>query len=224
MGVDIIKGFAIGVCASVPMGPIAILAIQRTISKGRKAGFMVGLGASVVDTVFAIVAVFAYTYAMDILDKYDNLIFLAGGAVLCAIGISMSLSNPLKNKRAEATMINKKGNSSSMDFLQALAMGFSNPMAIAVLFSLFAFFKVEIPTTVDVHSSFGLLPTILSVSAGTVLYWYGLSWALSTFRNKLSLRTVLWFNRVMGAIVIIIGVTCIGQGLYNVVFLNKALM
>ena len=223
MGVDILKGFAIGICASVPMGPIAILAIQRTISKGRKAGFMVGLGASVVDTVFAIIAAFAYTYAMDFLAKYDNLIYLAGGAILAAIGVSMALSNPLKNKSGD-NMKPKKGNSTSLDFLQALAMGFSNPMAIAVLFSLFAFFDVEIPSQISVESSFNLLPIILSVSAGTVLYWYGLSWALSTFRKKLSMRTVLWFNRVMGAIVIIIGVTCIGQGLYNVVFLHKALI
>ena len=64
-------------------------------------------------------------------------------------------------------------------------------------------------------------PIILSVSAGTVVYWFLLSWGLSRFRDKFNLRTILWINRVMGALVIIIGVVFIGQGLYNVIFLNK---
>ena len=47
---NIIKGFLVGVAASIPVGPVAILVIQKSLSKGYKAGFVTGLGASVVDT------------------------------------------------------------------------------------------------------------------------------------------------------------------------------
>ena len=48
MILDILKGFVIGATAAMPVGPIAILVIQKTMGKGRKAGFVTGLGAAAV--------------------------------------------------------------------------------------------------------------------------------------------------------------------------------
>ena len=45
MLLDILKGFIVGICASVPLGPIAILVIQKSLSEGHKSGFLAGLGA-----------------------------------------------------------------------------------------------------------------------------------------------------------------------------------
>lgn len=222
MFVDILKGFIIGICASAPMGPIAILVVQKAISKGRQAGFMAGLGASVVDTVYAIIAIFALTFAQELLHNHENIIYIGGGVILCAIGVSMTLSNPFKKPVSDDR---RKSNFSSKDFMQAIAMGVSNPMAILVIFALFTFFGIDVQReSWDVQSTFTVAPIILSVSAGTVAYWFFLSWGLSRFREKFNLRTILWVNRVMGALVIIIGVVFVGQGLFNVVFLNKPLM
>ena len=216
MFIDILKGFIIGLCASIPMGPIAILVIQKTLSKGRHAGFVAGLGASVVDTIYAIISLFALAFAQQIIEKHENIILLVGGLILTLIGVSMALSNPFR-KRVKK---DGKANFSSKDFLQAIAMGISNPMAIFVIFALFAFFGIAAATPRD----WNVAPIILSVSAGTVTYWFLMSWGLSRFRDKFRLRTILWISRVMGAIVIIIGLVLIGQGLFNVVFLSKPLL
>lgn len=216
MLLDILKGFAVGICASVPVGPIAILVLQKTLSKGRYAGFVTGLGATIVDTTYATIALFALAFAQQFLEKYENLILLGGGAVLVLVGISMALSNPLKKK----VKGDYKPSISSKDFLQAIATGISNPMAIFVMFTLFAFFGVATETPRD----WNVAPIILSVSAGSVTYWFLFSWALSRFRDLFKLRTILWISRVMGAIVIIIGIVLLGQGLFNVVFLSKPLI
>ena len=63
MLVDMLKGFLVGICASVPIGPIAILVVQKSLSMGHKAGFVSGLGASVVDTFYASIAIFALAFA-----------------------------------------------------------------------------------------------------------------------------------------------------------------
>ena len=217
MVLDIIKGFVVGMCASMPVGPIAILVVQKTMSKGRQAGFVSGLGASVVDTIYAIVALFALAFAQNAIERHENIILLVGGAILTLIGISMALSNPFRKKRKGD---DGKSEVSSKDFLQAIAMGISNPMAIFVMFALFAFFGVAEDTPRD----WNVAPIILSVSSGSVTYWFLLSWLLSRFRDKFSLRTLLWISRVMGAIVIIIGLGLIGQGLFNVVFLSRPLL
>ena len=216
MFIDILKGFIIGLCASIPMGPIAILVIQKTLSKGRHAGFVAGLGASVVDTVYAIISLFALAFAQQFIEKHENVILLVGGLILTLIGVSMALSNPFRKRVRK----DGKSNFSSKDFLQAIAMGISNPMAIFVIFALFAFFGIAAATPRD----WNVAPIILSVSAGTVVYWFLMSWGLSRFRDKFRLRTILWISRVMGAIVIIIGIVLLGQGLFNVVFLSKPLI
>ena len=213
---DTLKGFLVGICASAPMGPIAILVVQKTLSKGQRAGFFTGLGASVVDTIYALIAIFALAFAQSFIHAHENIIYLAGGTILVGIGLSMALSNPFRRcKKAEE----KKSNFSSTDFLQAIAMGISNPMAIFVIFALFGFVGI----TNDDPTSWNVAPIILSVSAGTVCYWLFLSWALSHFRDKFSLRTILWLSRVMGAIVVIIGLVLVGKGLFNVLFLSQPL-
>ena len=56
-----IKGILIGLLVSVPLGPIGVLCIQRTLNKGRMSGFVSGLGAAVADTIFAVIAGFGLT-------------------------------------------------------------------------------------------------------------------------------------------------------------------
>ena len=208
-----LKGFLVGLAASVPMGPIAILVVQKTLSKGHRAGFFTGLGASVVDTIFAIIAIFALAFAQRLIEQHTNLIYLVGGAILTMIGLSMALSNPFRRK---VKSNGKKTTFSSTDFLQAIAMGVSNPMAIFVIFALFGLVGI----TDQTPRSWNVAPIILSVSAGTVTYWFFFSWALSRFREKFSLRTILWLSRVMGAIVVIIGLVLVGKGVFNVIFLS----
>lgn len=209
MLLDIIKAFIVGICASAPLGPIAILVIQKSLSGGHKAGFIAGLGASVVDTVFAVAAIFALAVVQDFIYTHQNIILIVGGLVVAVLGVSMSFSDPFRK-------VNKKTNSAVTfaDFMQSLIMGFSNPGAIFVILALFAFFGLAD----DAPHTWRVMPIILSVSAGTVVYWFFVTWLLSRFRKKFEIRTILWINRVAGAIIIVIGIALLGEGVFNVFF------
>lgn len=206
---DILKGFLIGICASAPIGPIAILVVQKTLSKGRKAGFMTGMGACVVDTLFAIIALFALTFAQEFMASHKELIFIVGGIIVAILGWSMSTSDPFRKLKTD----NDSG-ISVKDFLQALMMGLSNPGAILVIFALFAFFGIGSHG----KENWSILPVILSVSAGATMWWFWISALLDHFRKKFNMRSILWTNRITGAIVIIIGIVLLGEGLYRVIF------
>ena len=209
MWIDILKGFAVGMCASAPIGPIAILVVQKSLSKGHKAGFVSGLGASVVDTFYASIAIFALAFAQRFIDQHQNMILLVGGIVLVAVGISMAFSNPFRKLKADG-----ESSVSPKDFGQAVAMGLSNPMAIFIMFALFAFFGLAD----DAPHTWKVTPIILAVSAGSVTYWFSVSWLLSRFRGNFRMRTILWISRITGALVVIIGIALLGQGLFNVIF------
>lgn len=209
MLVDMLKGFLVGMCASAPIGPIAILVVQKSLSKGHKAGFISGLGASVVDTLYAFVAIFALAFAQKFIEDHQNAILLAGGVVLAIVGLTMAFSDPFRKMKDDG-----ESSVSPKDFGQAVAMGLSNPMAIFVMFTLFAFFGLAN----DAPHNWSVTPIILSVSAGSVVYWFSISWMLSRFRKNFRMRTILWISRITGAIIVIIGIALLGQGLFNVFF------
>ena len=209
MVLDMLKGFLVGMCASAPIGPIAILVIQKSLSKGHKAGFVSGLGASVVDTFYAFIAIFALAFAQKLIERHQTVILLAGGVVLIALGISMAFSNPFRKMKKDG-----KPKVSSKDFAQAVLMGLSNPMAIFVMFTLFAFFGLA----KDAPQTWSVAPILISVSLGSVTYWFSVSWLLSRFAKNFRMRTILWISRITGAIIVIIGIALLGQGLFNVLF------
>ena len=137
MFLDILKGFIIGICASAPIGPIAILVIQKTLSKGHKAGFITGMGATCVDTIYSAIALFALAIAQNFMEEHNEIILLAGGILVAVIGWFMMMSDPFRKLTDE-----KSNGISAKDFGQSIVMGLSNPGAILVIFGLFAFFGI----------------------------------------------------------------------------------
>lgn len=212
---DMLKGFLVGMCASAPIGPIAILVVQKSLSKGHKAGFVSGLGASVVDTFYAFIAIFALAFAQKLIEQHQNLILLAGGSVLILVGISMAFSNPFRKMKKDG-----KSRVSTKDFGQAVIMGISNPMAIFVMFTLFAFFGLA----KDSPQTWSVAPILISVSLGSVTYWFSISWILSRFAKNFRMRTILWISRITGAVIVIIGIALLGQGVFNVVFKGMSIV
>ena len=215
MIVDMLKGFLVGMCASAPIGPIAILVVQKSLSKGHKAGFVSGLGASVVDTFYAFIAIFALAFAQRLIEQHQNLILIVGGLVLSIVGVSMAFSNPFRKMKKDG-----KSRVSTKDFGQAVVMGISNPMAIFVMFTLFAFFGLA----KDAPQTWSVAPILISVSLGSVAYWFSISWILSRFAKNFRMRTILWISRITGAIIVIIGIALFGQGAFNVVFKGMPIM
>lgn len=209
MFLDILKAFIVGICASAPIGPIAILVIQKSLSGGHKVGFITGLGACVVDTIYAVIAIFALAIVQEFIQTHQNIILIVGGVVVALLGVSMSFSDPFRKM--------KKGAAASVsltDFMQSLLMGISNPGAIFVILALFAFFGLAD----DAPHSWSVMPIILSVSAGSAVYWFLVTWLLSHFRKNFQMRTILWINRIAGAVIIILGIALLGEGLFNVIF------
>ena len=208
MLLDILKGLLIGICASAPLGPIAIFVLQKSLSEGHKSGFITGLGATLVDTIFGIIAIFALAIAQQFIDNNSILILIGGGVIVGIMGFTMCFKDPFRKMKEE------KGHSYSIrDFLQATVMGISNPGAIFVIFALFTFFNINVE-----DRGFSIAPLILSLSAGSAIYWFFFSWLFSHMRKSFKLGTLLWINRISGIIVMIIGIVMLAEGLMRIIF------
>ena len=208
---DVLKAFVVGVAASAPIGPIAILVIQKTLCGGFKPGFVTALGATVVDTLYAIIAMFALTYVQNFIEGNSIPIFIGGGLIVIALGLYMALSNPFRKMGSDKTS-GGRVDVNVTDFLSACAMGLSNPGAIAVMLALMAFFGIgeERPT------DWTFFPVILGIAGGSAVYWLAITAMLSRFRKQFNMRTLLWINRIAGALVVILGLATLSEGIFRI--------
>jgi len=212
---QLLKAFLVGVCASIPIGPTAILVIRNSLSKGGGAGFVTALGACCVDTIFSAIAIFALAYVQKFLADAHVLVLLAGGCIVTALGWVMAVRNPFNHLKRE-----RRNRPEAKDFFKACALGFSNPGAILVMFALMAFFGLgNIPA-----GDWRIGPIILMICCGSATYWLMITRALSIFQNRLSLSKLVWINRVAGYIILIFGLIMMFQGLFDVIFKGVPLL
>lgn len=202
----IIKGIIIGLFVSVPLGPIGMLCVQRTLNRGRRYGIATGLGATTSDLIYTIVALFFIGFVVDFLEDKKLIIQITGSIIVIIFGIFINRSNPsrqpMPDQRKHETLMN--------DFFSSFILTLSNPLILFVLIALFARFEFLDNNTTFFLNVIGLL----SILGGAFLWWSVLTFLVSKFRNKLSYRGLKMMNRIIGIIIIVIGSFGI---LYNVI-------
>ena len=98
--VFLLKGVLVGIIIAVPVGPVGVLCIRRTILNGRLAGFVSGLGAATADAVFGIIAGYGLTFIADLLLDYKDWLRLRRRGVSVLIGSKAIVGDPAHRKRA----------------------------------------------------------------------------------------------------------------------------
>ena len=78
------RGICVGVAASITVGPVAVLCIQRTLSKSRRSGIVSGLGVACADTFMAMAALFFYSMLQTQIEQYNTLLRVIGGIFVVA--------------------------------------------------------------------------------------------------------------------------------------------
>ena len=197
----IIKGILIGLCISVPLGPIGMLTIQRTLHRGQKHGIATGLGATTSDLIYTIITLFFLSFVLDFIEEHRFIIQLVGSLVVGAFGYYIFRSNPATQPKPNETV----KHSLPGDFLTSFGLTFSNPLVLFVLIALFARFEfIGNKTTLFVS-----ICGILSILGGAILWWSLLTFLVSRFKSKLNMRELKLINQITGVIIIIIG--CVGS-------------
>ena len=97
-----------GLASSMTVGPVAVLCIQRTLSKGHLSGIMSGLGVACADTLLAILSFTVYALLKSYIDEYSRVIQICGGVFVVIVGIFIFFKNPVpqirKNRAGRKTL------------------------------------------------------------------------------------------------------------------------
>ena len=202
MGIELfLKGILIGLMVSIPLGPIGVLCVQRTLNKGRRSGFISGLGAASADTIFSLIAGLGVTFIIAFVQVHHVYFQIIGGIVVMWLGIHIFYTNPVRQLRLQRLNRNKL----SQDFLSVFLLTITNPMAIFFFLAIFAGINIA-------AGPMHLLPLgamVAGVFAGAVSWWFLLSTLVNVFRHRFRLRIIWWMNKVAGVIIFALGIAAI---------------
>jgi threonine/homoserine/homoserine lactone efflux protein len=192
----LLKGIVVGTIIAVPVGPVGIMCVRRTILQGRLAGFISGLGAATADATFGFIAGFGLTFISDLLIGYHQWLRIAGGLYLLYIGGSALLAPPEVKAGAEPD-----AESLLRDYLSTFALTLTNPITILVFLGIFSAIGLSGESATLSRATI----LVLGVWLGSLLWWLALSFGLGSLFRSLEPHHLRWINRGSGAILFLSG-------------------
>ena len=192
----IFKGMLIGMIASAPMGPVGVLCVQRTLKKGRRYGFMTGIGAAASDIIYAGITGFGMAFVMDFVTNAQNRFYLqiVGSLMLLGFGFYTYRTNPTRKMHQSGQQKGTMWYNTWTAFLVTL----SNPLIVFLFMALYAQFAFVLP-----DHPFEMVVGFLSIVGGALLWWWWLSWLVDKIRTVFNEQGIRLINQVIGVAVII---------------------
>ncbi|HBX50257.1 MAG: lysine transporter LysE [Bacteroidetes bacterium RIFOXYA12_FULL_35_11] len=197
----LVNGMVVGFSASIPLGPIGVLCIQKTINKGRISGFMSGMGAATADTIYAIIAGFGLSFIANFIVSQQLILRIIGAAILFYLGIRIFRTNPAIQLRREG----KKSKNILADYFSILFLTLSNPLTIFLFGAVFAGFGI-IEDNADFKS---VLLLVCGVFIGALTWWTLLTGVVNLFRSKFRLKRIWWINKITGVLIMVFSIAAL---------------
>jgi threonine/homoserine/homoserine lactone efflux protein len=197
----ICKGFIIGFGMAIPVGPLAIICIRRTLSSNHQYGLLTALGAATGDAIFASVTVLGLSFVSTILTTYQTSIRIIGGCFLVSLGIK-SFYSDLTSRHTAPQPYGFLGT-----YITALLLTLANPITILM-------FATAISSLGPVEpNSFGIL--IMGVFLGSATWFSSLSFGAKLLKSQLGSNLISDINKLSGILIAICGLIVMLYGVIH---------
>jgi len=121
---------------AVPIGPVGIMCIRKTLTDGRSRGLIIGLGAATADSLYGSIAAFSLKFVSDVIASEEVWLRLAGGVLLLLLGI-----RTFHGKRKDPLIpLNNKGLLKS--YVSAFLLALINPVTFFTFVPVFGAFRL----------------------------------------------------------------------------------
>lgn len=190
------RGILVGIAVSIPLGPIGVMIVQRTLTRGNWAGFFSGVGAAISDLVYALIAGYGFSLIISFIELHQLTLQVAGGAVLMVFGVYTFLQNPIKQIRAPR----KTNLNYWQDVVSTFALTITNPLAVFTFLIIFTSFDIF----VEAQEKNLIYLVLIGVFVGALLWWMHLTLLVGLFRRFINIRRLWWINKISGLTIALI--------------------
>lgn len=198
--------FVIGVVTalliSIPVGPVGLICISRSISRGIWSGMVVGLGATLVDLFFAVVAVYSLNGVSHFIREYFLEFHLIGSALLLVVAVYFFRS------KSHIEHARRRSVSHGESFLIGAVLNATNPFAIFSFFALFAL------AGLDRHvGGSSALAAVAGVFVGSCIWWYFLCSMADRLESRMDDRMLTALNKAFGLLTLACAIYALSKAL-----------
>jgi len=198
-----LKGLIIGFAMAVPIGPIGVMCIRKTLAEGHSRGLIIGIGAATADSLFGSIAAFGLTFLSDVITSEQLWLSIVGGVLLLFLGV-----RTFRAKHKDP-IIPFDNNGLLGSFVSAFILALTNPVTVFAFLAVFAAFGLG-HTLKFVSASM----LVLGVFAGSCLWFLTLGFVATFFRKKLDSAGLRWVNRIAGILLMVSGVAAFASLLW----------
>lgn len=194
------KGLLLGFAVAVPVGPIGLLCMDRSLRHGKTCGFFTGLGAGVADTLYGAIAAFGISSVLDTIMGYEKELRVFGGIILIIVSVKMYLTPPPDLNKVRCP---KEKRPIGKMFWESFILTLSNPMTIL------GFMAVYAGLGINADGMNQILIVLLGVFLGSSLWWMSLSVGTGLLKQKLTQNFLVRFSHIAAIIVGLFGVAAL---------------
>ncbi len=202
-----LRSLFIGLSIAATIGPMSILCMQRTMSRGFLYGWISGLGIATADGLYSCVAGLGLTVIASFLLRQQLWVHLLGGLFLLYLGGKTILTKPAERAAQTSQTTRAIGATNFVGaYITTFLLTLTNPLTILSFAAIFAGLGAS---SSGIGGTRGAMVTISGVFLGSLLWWCMLTGAVSMLRGSPYLagnsRWWYWLNRISGGIIALFG-------------------
>lgn len=197
----LIQCAVIGFSIALPVGPVAVLCIRRTLVGGLLPGVATGLGATTADTIFGAVALFGIGFVAEFIQRYQTEAEILGAVILIGMGVYYvrhrppSVGDPVADDREHRLL------TALRYLLSSFAITMFNPLTLGAFAAVLAASGVGSTVENKAQAVLG----IAGVAIGAGSWWLLLTVLAQALRRFITHSSLRWLNWITGGVLILIG-------------------
>ncbi|HWP96703.1 MAG TPA: LysE family transporter [Syntrophomonadaceae bacterium] len=201
MQLDLIyKGMIVGFGVAAPVGPMALLCIQRGLNYGFRAGLVTGLGAAAADATYAGLAGWGLASLSTLIMHRHSWLEIITGLFFLFMGLR-TFSAPLRQNSSDAV-----STKTWSLFITSYFLTLSNPMTFLAFAAVFAGLGLS-----TANHRMDALILMNGVALGAICWWLLLCTLVNFFHSRLEYKHIRIINDITGCIILIVGLYLITQ-------------
>ncbi|HEX5036216.1 MAG TPA: LysE family transporter [bacterium] len=184
---------------AIPVGPVGLLLMQRTLSVGRLAGIFTGLGAALADGVFGFLAALGLVTLVNQFEAGHHFLRPLGSLALMVVGLHFFFQKP-PVLTADEVLTGRFQRRYWWDTISTFFLTLMNPTTIIAFAALFAGSDL-IPENPRREEYFLIAAGVFS---GSLLWWLFLVSLAGPVKRRLNPHSVHRFLQVLGVVLVVL--------------------
>lgn len=191
---DLLSGIGIGIIISLPLGPVALITMKRTMQHGLKAGIISGFAIALIDTIATVIILIGLHHSRYSFNYIPQWFLIIGSIIVFFYGLRMVLADPLKTLERDLPW--------HEHFIASIVLALTNPSTYLA----FGVIGVFLTRFVD-RPLFTRAQVAIGFFIGALLWWSVLAFIAFTQRKRY--QKAVFLNKIIGGIIMLLAVLAI---------------